>query len=105
MTSLTVVLFLPLITGVFIRLFGARLGKTGSSVIGCASVLVAFAFSVAAFLSLGALAPEARHVIVPVYNFLTVGTFKAGFDLLLDPLSAVMICVVTGVGSLIHIYS
>ncbi|HTB22079.1 MAG TPA: NADH-quinone oxidoreductase subunit L [bacterium] len=105
MSPLYVVLFLPLIGAVINRLFGARLGKRASAGLACAAVLTAFAFAVSAFLGLSALAPAARSVVTPVYGFLTVGSFKIGFDLLLDPLSAVMICVVTGIGSLIHIYS
>ena len=34
-----------------------------------------------------------------------MGGFRVPFSLLLDPLSALMILVVTGVGSLIHVYS
>src|SRR6185436_1667875 len=40
-----------------------------------------------------------------VYSWIASGAFRADFTLLLDPLSAVMILVVTGIGSLIHIYS
>ncbi len=40
-----------------------------------------------------------------VYSWITSGAFRADFTLLLDPLSAMMILVVTGIGSLIHIYS
>jgi NADH-quinone oxidoreductase subunit L len=40
-----------------------------------------------------------------VYSWIAAGAFRADFTLLLDPLSAVMILVVTGIGSLIHIYS
>src|SRR5207244_12860530 len=38
-------------------------------------------------------------------NWIEAGGFQVPFSLLLDPLSAVMILVVTGVGSLIHVYS
>jgi NADH-quinone oxidoreductase subunit L len=105
MKSLYVVLFLPLLSAAFNRFFGARLGKHAAAGIACASVLIAFAFAVYSVCGLGALPPLSRNVVTPVYTFMTVGTFKIGFDLLLDPLSAMMICVVTGIGSLIHIYS
>jgi NADH-quinone oxidoreductase subunit L len=105
MSSLYVVLFLPLLTAAVNRLFGARLGKRAAASLACVSVLTAFGFAVYSVVGLAALASADRHVVTPVYSFLTVGTFKIGFDLLLDPLSAVMICVVTGIGSLIHIYS
>src|SRR5262249_15666266 len=40
-----------------------------------------------------------------VFTWITSGDFTASFTLRVDPLSAVMILVVTGIGSLIHIYS
>ena len=40
-----------------------------------------------------------------VFTWIASGDFSAGFTLRLDPLSAVMILVITGIGSLIHIYS
>ena len=39
------------------------------------------------------------------FDWITAGEFSARFTLRLDPLSALMILVVTGIGSLIHIYS
>ena len=39
------------------------------------------------------------------FTWIAAGTFRVGFDLQVDRLTAVMLMVVTGVGSLIHIYS
>jgi NADH-quinone oxidoreductase subunit L len=39
------------------------------------------------------------------FTWITAGNFRAGFDLQMDPLTVVMVLVVTGVGWLIHIYS
>ncbi|MGH7443109.1 MAG: NADH-quinone oxidoreductase subunit L, partial [bacterium] len=105
MSSLDVVLFLPLFTGIFVRLFGARLGKTASASIACASVLVAFGFALGNVLGLAALPEAGRQILVHVYDMLDVGLFNAGFNLLLDPLSGMMILIVTGVGFLIHLYA
>lgn len=105
MISLSLVLFLPLVSAVLNRLVGAKLGKRASAGLAIASVGVAFAFAVKSFLALAALAPEQRHVVMPLWDLLRVGSFNADFSLLLDPLSAVMILVVTGVGFLIHVYS
>ena len=49
--------------------------------------------------------PQGRVVEVVIYQWVTSGDFQAAMGFLLDPLSAVMILVVTGVGLLIHIYS
>src|SRR5690242_11169544 len=99
MKTLIPVLFLPLLTAVFNRLMAGRLNKNLSSGIAIASLLVAFAFAAASFLGLKGLDPEHRSVLLPLFEWSKVGIESYRFDLLLDPLSAVMICVVTGVGS------
>jgi NADH-quinone oxidoreductase subunit L len=71
----------------------------------CASVGTAFAFSAYSFWSLSRLEEGARRVTLHLYDLLNLGKLSIAFELLLDPLSAVMICVVTGVGFLIHVYS
>ena len=56
------------------------------------------------FRSLGL--PEAeRSVNVKIFTWMTAGTFNADIAFLIDPLSCVMLLVVTGIGTLIHIYS
>jgi NADH-quinone oxidoreductase subunit L len=105
LNTLYPVIFLPLITAVINRLAGSRLGKKGSAGLACASVFTAFVFAALSFFKLSQMEEGARRVIAPVYSILTVGSFDTRFDLLLDPLSAIMICVVTGVGFLIHLYS
>src|SRR5688572_12790251 len=105
MKTLLPVLFLPLITAVLIRLNATRLKKGAAAWIACGSLVTSFIFAAISFLSLKAMPAEARSVVVPIFEWAKVGIESYRFDLLLDPLSAVMICVVTGVGSLIHIYS
>jgi NADH-quinone oxidoreductase subunit L len=50
-------------------------------------------------------AGEYRAFGVPLYSWIPVGDFKIDIAFLLDPLSALMLLVVTGVGLLIHVYS
>lgn len=105
MKSLYAVLFLPLIGAVINRLFGAKLGKRGSAILACGTVGIAFLFAAFSFWQLASMEEAARRVVTSVYDLLSVGKLDIVFALLLDPLSAVMICVVTGVGFLIHVYS
>jgi len=105
MTTLYFVLFLPLGSAIFIRSMAGRLSKGLSGGIACTSVLLAFASAALSFLNLKGMAVDQRSLILPIFEWARVGNESMRFDLLLDPLSAVMICVVTGVGSLIHIYS
>src|SRR5437016_6128868 len=56
-------------------------------------------------MTLAAQPESARSIVEPLYTWFQVGDFSARVSYLLDPLSAVMILVVTGVGFLIHVYS
>jgi NADH-quinone oxidoreductase subunit L len=84
---------------------GRRLSKRASGGVACAAMIAAFALAVASVAPLLSMAPEARFVRQTVYTWIASGSFEAPLALHLDPLSAVMILVVTGIGSLIHIYS
>jgi NADH-quinone oxidoreductase subunit L len=66
---------------------------------------ISFAITVSLFSILLSLPPEERHFTQNVFTWLTAGSFQLPFELLLDPLSAVMMLIVTGVSFLIHIYS
>jgi NADH-quinone oxidoreductase subunit L len=85
--------------------FGRRLTKRASGALACATILLSFAVSLAAVFRLLALDPESRLIQERVFSWIASGAFRADFSLALDPLSAVMILVVTGIGSLIHVYS
>ena len=84
---------------------GRRLSKALSGAVACAAILASFLIAVVAVFRLLGLEPDGRLIEERVYSWIAAGTFHADFTLLLDPLSAVMILVVTGIGSLIHIYS
>ena len=84
---------------------GRRLSKALSGGAACAAIIASFVVAAVAVFRLLALAPEERVIEERIFSWITSGTFRADFTLLLDPLSAVMILVVTGIGSLIHVYS
>jgi NADH-quinone oxidoreductase subunit L len=85
--------------------FGRRIGKTVAGAVACGVMLASFAASAASVIKLVAMPPESRAIVESIFNWITSGDFVAGFTLRVDPLSAVMILVVTGIGSLIHVYS
>jgi NADH-quinone oxidoreductase subunit L len=68
-------------------------------------VAAAFAIAVAAFFELLGRDAESRTAVLRGYTFITSGDLRVAFDLRWDQLSAVMALVVTGVSSLIHLYS
>jgi len=86
-------------------LLGDRLGKAGTAVLACGAPIVAFGFAVRAVLHLAGMPEADRHINEFAWTWMRVGDFSADVGFLLDPLSAVMVLVVTGVGSLIHVYS
>ena len=86
-------------------LLGDRLGRRGTAWLACGAVGASFVFAVRAVLTLAARPEEARAIGEIAYRWMQVGNFSVDVGFLLDPLSAVMILVVTGVGFLIHVYS
>src|ERR1044072_2805377 len=95
-----IILLLPLASAVIITLVTQRDGKfSGKLAIG--AVVLSFLFTVALFLALG----DNRIMSSGAFEWLNVGNFKVELGLRLEPLSWLMLFIVTGVGGLIHIYS
>jgi NADH-quinone oxidoreductase subunit L len=99
------ILLLPLAGFVALGLFGRALPRMAISLIGCGVVLAAFVLAVADFIAMLGVAPDARFSTVQPWTWVISGSLKIPFGLLSDPLSAVMLLIVTGVGFLIHVYS
>jgi NADH-quinone oxidoreductase subunit L len=95
----------PLIGFLVNGFLGRRIGNRAVGAIACGSVGLSLLASVGAVRELLARPPEARRVGEVLGPWIGAGTFQADWGLLLDPLSAVMILVVSGVGFLIHVYS
>jgi NADH-quinone oxidoreductase subunit L len=96
---------LPLLGFLVNASFGRRVSKAAAGAVACGAMLGSFAVALLAVVRLARLEPEARAIVGQVYTWIASGDFRAEFTLRLDPLAAVMILVVTGIGSLIHIYS
>lgn len=96
---------LPLIGFIVNGLLVGKIGKKLASLLACSTVFLSLLLSLNAFFELKALSPELRVIEQTLFNWIPSGDFVVNFGFLLDPLSAVMILVVTGVGFLIHVYS
>ena len=103
MNLLTLIVLLPLAGFVLNGLFGARLGRGFVSVIGCGLPVLAFLAAVRAFMQLDGAAGAA--LVETAYTWAVVGDFSFEIAFYLDRLSGLMTLIVTGVGSLIHVYS
>lgn len=91
------ILFLPLLAAVLITLFTQKL-KAVSAALSVGAILASFALAIMAFANAG----ETLDIGL---TWLTVGNLNIDFGIRLDHLSLLMLLVVTGVGSMIHIYS
>jgi NADH-quinone oxidoreductase subunit L len=96
---------LPAIGAVANLLAGRFLNKRLVNIIACGAVLGAFIISLLTFIQLMGLPLDHRVIKQVLYTWLNVGTNGVNISFLVDPLSAIMIMVVSGVGFLIHIYS
>ena len=97
--------FLPFVGFVVNASLGRRVSKRAAGAVACGVMVASFAVSLWAVVRLLARSPEARAVSQSIFTWFTSGDLSVPFTLRLDPLAAVMILVVSGIGSLIHIYS
>ncbi|MDX1659633.1 MAG: NADH-quinone oxidoreductase subunit L [Nitriliruptorales bacterium] len=93
---------LPLVGSVVILAFGRRFLKERSAYVAQGMAIASFVLSVLVFLEVrGSHATFVREL----FTWIEAGPFVVEASLLIDELTSVMLLVVTGVGSLIHIYS
>ncbi|MDR3605293.1 MAG: NADH-quinone oxidoreductase subunit L [Syntrophaceae bacterium] len=95
----------PLIGFLINGLFGRRFSEKTIGWIGAGSVGASFVVAVSIFLELLNMAPGTRSIQKIVYSWIWSGDLNVPIGFLVDPLSIVMIMVVSGVGCIIHIYS
>src|SRR5918999_2598066 len=98
------IIALPLAGAIVLLLFGRRIGRAAGP-IACTTIGIAFVLALVTFARLVSTGEEAREATVRLFEWIVVGDFSVGVDLLVDQLAIVMVLVVTGVGSLIHVYS
>ncbi len=97
--------FLPACGAVILLLVGRFMPKILVSLIACGTIFTSFILTVLTFVQLLGLPADERIIHQTVYTWLEAGAFKAQAAFLIDPLSIIMLLVVTGVGFLIHVYS
>ena len=93
------------IAGTLILLLGGRaLDKVGHY-LACLMVIVAFVIGVVIFFDITSMADAARTTQLNLFTWFASGDLHVDLGLRLDPLSLTFVLLITGVGSLIHIYS
>jgi NADH-quinone oxidoreductase subunit L len=103
---LTWITLAPLIGALINGLFGKRLGERLVGIVACGSIAVSTVLAFFAFFTRLLVQPGEHRMYREVFfTWLSVGSFRADFGYLLDPLSGIYILFITGVGLLIHIYA
>ncbi|MEE2750242.1 MAG: NADH-quinone oxidoreductase subunit L [Myxococcota bacterium] len=96
---------LPLLGAVVNGLLRSRVSRNVTGAIASAAVAGSALISFATLFSLLGHHGEGHGLHHTLYTWIGVGNFQADIGFLADPLAATMMCVVTGVGFLIHVYS
>jgi NADH-quinone oxidoreductase subunit L len=102
--SLVLLLLLaPFVGFLFNVFFGKKAGKSISGVIGTIAVAISFGMSLYFFMQLNATGKPIE--VIKLFDWIQIGKLKVDFGILLDQLSLLWLLFVTGIGSLIHLYS
>ena len=95
---------IPAVSAAILLLVG-RAGDAWGHLLGVLAPLLSFVIGAALFIQLVGREEAQRAVAVPLYTWIASGRWDIGVGLLVDQLSIVFVLLITGVGSLIHIYS
>jgi NADH-quinone oxidoreductase subunit L len=102
-TNIALVLVLAPFLGFLINVFfGKSLGKSLSGIIGTLSVVVSF---IATAYFFGGVSAQPEGIHISLFDWIQISNFKVDFGFQLDQLSILWLLFVTGIGSLIHLYS
>ena len=97
-------LLFPLVGAAVLLLGGRRTDRWGH-VVGVAMPAASFVYGVIAFFAMLGYPASQRSRDVHIYTWIAVGRFHVNVGLLLDPLSISFVLLITGVGSLIHLFA
>ena len=95
---------IPLVSSGILLLIG-KAGDAWAHVLGTLAPIASFAIGLGMFVQLLGREESARAVGVPLYSWIPSGDWNISVGLLIDQLSIMFVLLITGVGSLIHIYS
>lgn len=102
-TSLLLFLLLAPFAGfLFNVFFGKKVSRNISGTIGTIAVAVSFGIALNFFFQINS---TKQPILIDLFHWMTLGNFDVSFSFLLDQLSVLWLLFVTGIGTLIHIYS
>lgn len=95
----------PLLGFLFVAFNTKKFSEGFTSFVACGAILMSFILSIALFIYLIRSTAEERAIHVTLFNWISAGNFSSTISFLVDPLSSLMLLIITGVGFLIHVYS
>src|ERR1044072_206645 len=103
--AINLIVLLPLLAAAIAGLFCRVIGDRPAQIVTCAALLIAAALSIFVFVKIGFGPENAKLVVVKLFTWIDSGTLDIAWSLRVDTLTAVMLIVVTGVSSMVHVYS
>ena len=97
-------ILLPLVGAAVLLLGGRRLDRI-APVVGTVMPALSFGYALVLFAAMAGRGADERAVSVPLWDWFAVGGYEVSVGLLLDQLSMAFVLLITGVGSVIHLYS
>jgi NADH-quinone oxidoreductase subunit L len=103
--AIKLIVLLPLLAAAIAGLFCRIIGDRPAQIVTCAALLIAAALSIFVFIKIGFGPENAKLFVVKLSTWIDSGTLDIAWSLRVDTLTAVMLIVVTGVSSMVHVYS
>src|SRR5688572_14889497 len=103
--AIKLIVFLPLVAAAIAGLFCRVIGDRPAQIVTCAALLIAAALSIFVFVRIGFGPEQGKLFVVKLFSWIDSGTLDIDWSLRVDTLTAVMLIVVTGVSSMVHVYS
>src|SRR6266436_1293154 len=103
--AVKLIVLLPMLAAAIAGLFCRIIGDRAAQIVTCAALLIAAALSVFVFVRIGFGPENGKLVVVQLFSWIDSGSLDINWSLRVDTLTAVMLIVVTGVSSMVHVYS
>jgi NADH-quinone oxidoreductase subunit L len=103
--AIKLIVLLPMLAAAIAGLFCRVIGDRAAQIVTCAALLIAAALSIFVFVRIGFGPENGKLVVVQLFSWIGSGSLDISWALRVDTLTAVMLIVVTGVSSMVHVYS
>ncbi len=103
--AIKLIVFLPLVAAAIAGLFCRVIGDRPAQIVTCAALLIAAALSVFVFIRIGFGPADSKLFVVKLFSWIDSGTLDIAWAWRVETLTAVRLIVVTGVSSMVHVYS